>query len=105
MVLFAFEASIGYVGPQSRRPHAPQPWVSFGAQGEERLGQRLVFGGSGGEAEAGDHPLRADRDQQAKTLVPSQAVRPSDVGLSGQPSSTSTLFASRMGIAELSRAS
>src|SRR5215216_3574451 len=28
MVLFALEAFIGYVGPQSRRPHAPQPsWM------------------------------------------------------------------------------
>jgi hypothetical protein len=32
MVLFALEAFIGYVGPQSHRLHAPKPWVGFRAQ-------------------------------------------------------------------------
>jgi hypothetical protein len=43
MVLFALKALIGYVGPHSRRPYAPQPWIGFRAQGEEGLGQGLVF--------------------------------------------------------------
>jgi hypothetical protein len=105
VVLFALKTSIDYIGPKSRRSYAPQPWVGFRAQGEEGLGQRLVFGGSGGEAEAGDYPLRIDRDQQAKALVPCQAVRLPNIGLSGQPSSAPSLGVPKTGIAELSRAS
>ena len=47
--------------------------------GEESLRQLLVGGGSGREAEAGNDPGGIDRGEQAKALVPSQAVRPTDV--------------------------
>src|SRR5215207_3624877 len=84
MVLFALEALIGHVWPRGRRSHARRPGVRLAAQSEEGFGQRLVFGAGAGET--GDHPRRGDGNEQAEALVPSQAVGPSDVSLSGQPS-------------------
>jgi hypothetical protein len=80
VVLFAFEAFVAHIRSQGRRSHACQPVVGFDSQGEEGLCQWLVFGPSGGKAEAGDHPRRVDGNEQAETLVPSQAIGPSDVG-------------------------
>jgi len=55
--------------------------------------QLLVGGRSSPKAEARYDPARVDGGEQAKALVPSQAVGPSDVNLSDQPS-----FAPSLGI-------
>jgi hypothetical protein len=61
------------------------------AHSEEGLGHLLVGGRSSTEAEARDDARRIDGHQQTKTLVPAQAIRPSDVRTTGQPSLASTL--------------
>jgi hypothetical protein len=81
VILFALEAHIGHVWSGSRRSRARRPGIRLAAQGKEGLGQRLVFGGSTGET--GDHPGRVDGNEQAESLVPPQAVGPSDVGVAG----------------------
>src|SRR5215217_5492655 len=59
--------------------------------GEEGLGYLLVGGRSGREAKARDDARRICGHEQTEALVPSQAVRPSDVGETGQPPLTSAL--------------
>jgi hypothetical protein len=56
VVVLALEALVDHVRPRGYRSHAPEPRVGPSSQGEESFGQRLVLGGSGGEAEAGVTP-------------------------------------------------
>src|SRR5215211_1779137 len=86
MVLGALEALVGYVRSRGSRTHTEEPLVRLSPHGEESLRQLLVGGGSGRETEAGNAPRGIDRSEQAKALVPSQAVRPTDVGIPSQPS-------------------
>src|SRR5215218_9550284 len=95
MVLGALEALVCYVGSRGGRAHADEPLVRAGSQGEEALRQLLVGCGSCPEAEAGYYPARVDGGEQAKALIPSQAVGPSDVRTTGQPSMPSALTVSR----------
>src|SRR5215208_7914681 len=91
VVVLALKALVDHVWPRSCRSCASEPAVGSSPQGEEGLGQRLVLGGSGGEAKAGDHPRRVDGHEQAKTFVPSQAIGPPDVGVASKPSLASAL--------------
>src|SRR5215207_2273773 len=91
VVVLALEALVDHVRSRSCRSCAPEPGVGSSPQGEEGLGQRLVLGGSGGEAEAGDHPRWVDGDEQAKAFVPPQAIGPADVGVASKPSLASAL--------------
>src|SRR5215211_1031695 len=86
VVVLALKASVDHVRPRGHRSRAPELGVGSSPQGEEGLGQRLVLGGSGGQAKAGDHPCGVDGEEQAKAFVPSQAVGPPDVGVAGKPS-------------------
>src|SRR5215203_2008395 len=88
MVFFALETLVGHVGSRGCRSHARQPRVRSVADGEEGLGHLLVGDGSGREAEARDDARRTCGYEQTEALVPSQAIGPSDVSLSGQPSTT-----------------
>jgi hypothetical protein len=91
VVLGALETFIGYIGPRGSRAHTDEPWIRAGSCGKEAFRQLLVGGRSSPKAEARYDPARVDGGEQAKALVPSQAVGPSDVSLSGQPSMPPTL--------------
>jgi hypothetical protein len=94
VVLGALEALVCYVGSRASRAHADEPSVRSGSQGEEGLRHLLVGGGSSPETEAGYDPGRVDGGEQAKALILSQTVGPSDVRTTGQPSMPSTLTVS-----------
>lgn len=68
------------------------------------LCQGWVLGAGRGKTEPGNHPDRADRQQQMQALVPTQAVAPADVGLIGNHPCPRRL-ASRVGAAVPSKAS
>jgi hypothetical protein len=72
----AFKALVGYVSHRGSRTHTDESLVWLGPHGEESLRQLLLGGGSGCETEAGNDPGGIDRSEQAKVLIPSQAVRP-----------------------------
>src|SRR5215207_7422066 len=91
VVLGTLKAFIGHVGSRRHRAHTPQPGVRSGSYGEEGLGHLLVGARGGSKAEARNNPGGIDRGEQAKTLVPPQAVGPTDVGIPGKPSVSSTL--------------
>src|ERR671910_749829 len=91
MVFFALKALVGYVGSPGRRSHARQPRVRSMPDGEEGLGHLLVGGRSSTEAKTHDDIRRIDSQEQTEALVPSQAIAPSDVCPTGQPSFTSAL--------------
>src|ERR687897_1486767 len=93
-VLCAFETLVCYVGPLSSRAHADEPSVRSSPHSEEGFRQLLVGCGSSSETEARYDPGRVDGGEQAKALIPSQAVGPSDVRTTGQPSMPSTLTVS-----------
>ena len=54
-------------------------------EGEEILGQGLVFGAGWGKAEAGDDALGIDGKQQVEAFIPAQAVAPANISLPSQP--------------------
>src|SRR5918994_272029 len=85
VVFGPLEALVGHVDPTEERPHAFEPRVGVGPHREEGLGQWLVCGGGTAETETRDPPRRPYGSQNGEALVPPYAVRPSDVGLSGQP--------------------
>ena len=87
----SLEALVDHVRSRGGTPHTPKSSVRLSPPGKESLGQRLIFSGSRGEAEAGDYSSGIAADKQAESFVPSQAVGPSDVGLSGQPPFTPSL--------------
>src|SRR5918995_1532411 len=91
VVFGAFEALVGHVRSRASRTHADEPFVGIGSHGEEGLGQRLVGGGGGPEAEAADDSGRVNGGEQAKAFVPADGVGPTDVGISSKPSVPTTL--------------
>ena len=107
VVFRAFEAFVDHLRPRGRRSHALEPRIVIRSspKGEEGFGQRLVLGGSGGEAEAGDYPGGVDGDEQTETLVPSQAITPADVGTTSEPPMPPALAVSDRHRLKLSRAS
>ena len=54
-------------------------------EGEEVLGQSLVLGASGGEAEAGNDTLGVDGKEPVEAFIPAQVVAPAHIGLPSQP--------------------
>ena len=103
VVLGPLKALVCYVGSGADRANASQPRIRAGSEGEEGFRHLLVGGGGGCETEAGNDPGGIDRGEQAEAFIPSQAVRPTDVGIPGQPSVPRRLQ-SRIGIVELSKA-
>src|SRR5215213_8045115 len=92
MVFFALKALVGHVGSRGEsRSHARQPRVRSMPHGEKGLGHLLVGGRSGAEAKARDDARGINGHEQTETLVPSQAIGPTDVGIPGQPSCTPAL--------------
>jgi hypothetical protein len=85
MVLDALETLVGYVGSRADRSRADEPFVRGGPHGEEGLRQSLVGGGGSPETEARHDPRGIDRREQGEAFVPSDAVGPTDVGVTGQP--------------------
>ena len=85
MPVFTFKAFVGDIRPLSRSTDAGEAPVGASAQGEEGLGQRLIFGAGCSETKAGDHTGRIDRQQHMKALIPTQAITPADIGQTGQP--------------------
>jgi hypothetical protein len=74
------------------------------AHGEEALSYLLVGGRSGTEAKTREDACGICGHEQTKTLLPSQAIGPSNVCTTSQPSFTPALGIPKRGIAELSRA-
>src|SRR5918995_5970306 len=62
--------------------------------GEEGLGYLLVGGRSSTQAKTRDDARRIDSQEQTEALVPPQAIAPSDVCTTGQPSFASALCVS-----------
>src|SRR5215217_8153924 len=91
VVFGSLKAFVGHVDPREGRTHAWEPRVGVSPHREEALGQRLVCGGGGAETEAHDHPRRLYGGQNREALIPPYAVRPSDVGLSGEPAMSTAL--------------
>src|SRR5215204_2276126 len=92
MVLFTLKALVSHVGsPGESRSHARQPRVATVTHCEEGLGYLLVGGRSGTEAKTRDEARRIDGHEQTEALVAPQAIAPSDVGETGQPSFASAL--------------
>src|SRR5918993_2190980 len=86
VVLGPLKTLVCYVGSGADRAHASQPRIWAGSNGEEGFRHLLVGDGGSCETEAGNDPGRVDRGEQAKALIPAQAVRPTDVSIPGQPS-------------------
>src|SRR5215211_3480495 len=86
VVICPLKALVDHVGYRGGRAHAPESGVRLGSYGEEGFGRLLISGGSGTEAEARDDPGGIDGGEQPEPLVPSQAITPTDVGTSGEPS-------------------
>ena len=105
VVFGAFEAFVGHVRSRGSRTHADKPFVGIGSHGEEGLGHLLIGGGGGPKTEAADDPSRVNGGEQAKAFVPADALL--DQPMSASPAShpCPRRLQSRMGIAELSRAS
>src|SRR5215208_636351 len=92
MVFLALKALVGQVESRGEsRSHAWQPRVRSMAHGEEGLGSLLVGGRSSTEAKTRDDARGINGHEQTETFVPSQAVGPSNVCASGQPSFAPTL--------------
>src|SRR5215212_1479120 len=92
MVFLALKALVGHVESRGEsRSHAWQPRVRSMAHGEEGLGSLLVGGRSSTEAKTRDDARGINGHEQTETFVPSQAVGPSNVCASGQPSFAPTL--------------
>ncbi len=85
VVLKTLEAFVGHAVSRGSLSHAGEPRVRMASGFEEGLGQRLVGGGGRPEAVAGDGTPRAHGHEELESLVPPQAVGPSNAGLSGQP--------------------
>ena len=105
MVFGTLEALVGDIGSRRKWTYAREPGVRTGSHGEEGLCRLLVGARGSTEAKARNHPIWVDGGEQTEALIPPQAVRPSDVGVTGQPTSTSALGVPKRGIAELSSAS
>src|SRR5215204_5884537 len=92
MVLFAFKTLVGYVDSRAEgRSYARQPRVRSMPDGEEALGHLLVGDRSGTEAKARDDACGICGHEQTETFIPSQAVGPSNVCTTGEPSFTTAL--------------
>ncbi len=83
----ARKALVRYLPAQGWLPHSGQPGLGSMPEGEEILGQGLVFDAGWGQAEAGDDASGIDRKQQVEACIPTQAVAPANVGLARPPAS------------------
>ena len=94
VVLCSFETFIGYVGARGGRSYTAKASVRLSPHSKESLRHLLIGGGGGSKAETRDDSGGICSGQQRKAFVPSQAVGPSDVGLSSKPSMSSAFTVS-----------
>jgi hypothetical protein len=104
MIVFSLEAFVCDVGSQEGRARAFEPRVGISPQREEGLGQWLIGGRSRAETETRYYPGGLYSSQKREALVPPYTVRPTDVGLPGEPAVPPALGVPKRGIAELSSA-
>jgi hypothetical protein len=91
VVFSTFKAFVGHLGSSDRQSHARQPRVWPVAHCQEDLGQWLIFRGSRGETETYYDACGVNSDEQARSLISSQTIAPSDDGLTGKLSLASSL--------------
>jgi hypothetical protein len=91
VVFGSLETLVGDIESRRGPSHARKPRVRVGSGVEESLSHRLVGGGGACEAETRDDTFWAYGDQQPEAFVPSQAIGPSDVGISSEPSCATAL--------------
>src|SRR5919112_1940130 len=94
VVLCSFETFIGYVGARGGRSYTAKASVRLSPHSKESLRHLLIGGGGGSKAETRDDSGGICSGEQRKAFVPSQAVGPSDVGLSSKPSMSSAFTVS-----------
>src|SRR5215218_11368377 len=94
VVLGSFETFVGYVGYRGDRSYTAEASVRLSSHSKESLGHLLIGGGGGSKAETRDDSGGICSGEQRKAFVPSQAVGPSDVGLSSKPSMSSAFTVS-----------
>src|SRR5918995_674728 len=94
VVLGSFETFVGYVGSRGDRSYTGKALVLLSPHSKESLGHLLVGGRGGSKAENRDDSRGICSGEQRKAFVPSQAVGPSDVGLSSKPSMSSAFTVS-----------
>src|ERR687897_690112 len=94
VVLGSFETFVGYVGSRGDRSYTGKALVLLSPHSKESLGHLLVGGRGGSKAETRDDSSGICSGEQRKAFVPSQAVGPSDVGLSSKPSMSSAFTVS-----------
>jgi len=82
MRLLACKPFVSYIGAVGRRSTPCLFEGGIGACGQKRLGQVLIRGVARTEAKAGSDPLRCDREQEVKPLIPPQTIAPSYRGWS-----------------------
>ena len=66
----ALKAFVRHIPTLGWRPQSGQPGMGSVPEGEEVLGQGLVFGSGWGKAEAGDDALGIDGKQQVEAFIP-----------------------------------
>ena len=81
----ALKAFVHYIPALGWLPQSGQSGMGSMPEGEEVLGQSLVFDAGWGKAEAGDDALGIDRKQQVEAFIPAPAVAPANVSRPGQP--------------------
>src|SRR5215218_172199 len=91
VVFSSLKALVCNIRTRASRAHADESSVGSGSCSKEGLRKLLVGCGSSCETEARYDPGRVCGGEQAKALIPSQAVGPSDVCTTGQPPMPSTL--------------
>jgi hypothetical protein len=91
MPCFPLKSLVHYVIARGWATHCRHPGVRAVPEGQEILGQCLVFGTGWGKAEASDDSLGVDREQHMEPFIPAQAVAPANIRLTGQPTSTPAL--------------
>ena len=76
---------IGDVAALCLVPSAPQLLVGHGTNSQEGLHQKLIMGTCRTKTIAGDHPFLCDRDQHMEPFIPPNAIAPTNIGLTSQP--------------------
>src|SRR5213079_2502733 len=95
MQVIACKAFISDIDALRRSADTGQTRRGMPPNSKEGFGQRMVIATGGGEAKAGDHTRRGNRGEQMEALIPTNAIAPADIGLSGQPSAATSLGISR----------
>jgi hypothetical protein len=84
MPCFPLKSLVHYVVARGWATHCRHPGVRAMPEGQEILGQCLVFGTGWGKAEASDDSLGVDREQHMEPFIPAQTVAPANIRLTCQ---------------------